>query len=65
MIESEQMKKKEEEKKDIYQSIQIKFVFFFFGFLKNILLDIQDPYSQWKSNEATNDILRKFRNYEI
>lgn len=65
MIESEQMKKKEEEKKDIYQSIQIKFVFFFFGFLKNILLDIQDPHSQWKSNEATNDILRKFRNYEI
>ncbi len=43
MIESEEMKKKEEEEKN----------------------DIKQPNSQWKSTESANDILRKFRNYEI
>jgi hypothetical protein len=60
MIESEEMKKKEEE--NINKSKRI--IFFFLNSLKTSA-DIKQPNSSWKSAEPANDYLRKFRNYEI
>ena len=63
MIESEQMKQKEEEeKKYIGKSKKVLFYLLLFIYF---FLDIKQPNSQWKPAEPTNDILRKFRNYEI